>query len=173
MTPLQVQKTIRTLISYYQWTAKHSTLIPYNHYHRIISSALQDHLLTVMQNHHAYQCFRINSHIWTTDKITPVPTDMECIVTAPPTSRTCPSPPPRASKGTNSRETTADQCKKPTQVHPNPKPARKTPLLPTPTVPAQQHRPRTLISRPPQCNINRYQHNPCIPGPHTARFTRQ
>ena len=50
---------------------------------------------------------------------------------------------------------------------------RKTPLLPTPTMPAQQHMTRTLISGPSQQNSNRYQHNPYFPRPQNAPISQR
>ena len=96
-------------------------------------------------------------------------------------------------------QTTMKQSTLPTQkastAPMQPQWTRKPPLLPTPTVPAQQHRSRTLIWGPPWCNIkcqqnsnfprpspfitrpsliyNRFHQQPHIPGPHTARFYNQ
>ena len=58
-------------------------------------------------------------------------TILEDEITSTPT-RTCPVPPPRPSKATNVKQTSANQQKQPTQAHPYPAPVRKSPLLPTP-----------------------------------------
>ena len=93
---------------------------------------------------------------------TPVLTFTEHIITTPPTPHPKPSrthlvPPPRPSKVTNKatscKETTAGECKNQFQPH-YPKSTRRTPLLPTLHVPAQQHIKRTLISGSPQHNSN-------------------
>ena len=74
------------------------------------------------------------------DEIT---SDMEHTATMPPT-RTCPIPPSKPLKATNIKQRSANQQKQLTQVHPDPTPVRKLPLLPTP--PAQST--QTFISRP-------------------------
>ena len=94
------------------------------------------------------------------------------------------TPPPRTLNGPlsgpskmntnndNIAANTPQQPQQPPQGHQNPKPVRKTPLLPTTTVPAQQNRTRTFISGPPQCNNTRYQHNSTFPGPSQFQSNR-
>ena len=117
-----------------------------------------------------------DEHSFMDYEITAVLTDMEHIVTSPPTpqprpSKTHPTPPPWSSKVKNKitscREATAEQCIKSVLTHPYPQ-TRKTPLLPTLTMPAWQHTKWILISGPPQCSSNRYQHNSYISRPQNA-----
>ena len=77
------------------------------------------------------------------DEIT---SDVEHTATTPPT-RTCPIPPPRPSKATNVKDTSANQQKQPTQVHPDPTPVRKSPLLPTPPAPVRQFNENANLSK--------------------------
>ena len=106
-------------------------------------------------------------------------------------TRTCPIPPPRPSKARNIKETSTHQQKQPIQVHPDPTPVRRPPLLPTPPAPARQFNNRNhyrqFISRPlpPRHNINstfsgqstlnnnRFHQQPHIPGPYQQSFTRR
>ena len=88
------------------------------------------------------------------------------ITSTPP--RTHPVAPPRPSKATNVKQTSANQWKQPTQAHPDPAPVRKSPLLPTlPT----QHR-QTIIPGPSTFNNSR---NPTFtrPSPFYNRFHQQ
>ena len=105
---------------------------------------------------------------------TPVLTHTEHIATTPPIPhprplRTCPTPAQWSSKVKNKvtgcREATVGQCKTSHQAPPYPQ-TRKTPLLPTSPMPAQQQTKVTLISGPPQHNSNRYQYNSYISRPH-------
>ena len=86
-----------------------------------------------------------------------------------PPTRTHPIPPPRPSKATNIKQTSENQWKQPTQVHPDPTLARKSPLLPT--LPAQSR--QTVISGPSTFNSSR---KPTFPRPsmlNNNRFHQQ
>ena len=73
---------------------------------------------------------------------------------------------------TSSNQTTAKQpTQESTQATAHSQ-TRKTPLLPTLTMTAQQHMTRTLISGPLQQNSNRYKHNPYFPRPQNAPISQ-
>ena len=127
---------------------------------------LLEHATQCFQDHHTFQYYRLNitkiqqnKDNTSGDEST---TDTEHTVTAPST-RTCPVPPPRPSKATNIKQTSANQWKQPTQAHPETAPLRKSPLLPT--LPAQ-----TFIPRPSTFNNSR---NTTIPRPSTFNNSRK
>ena len=113
-------------------------------------------------------CFTVHSQdegSLSTDDTTPK--TFHILMTPPP--RTLNEPltgPSKINTTTNNTATNAlQQPKQPPQEHPNPKPVKRTLLLPTLTVPTQQNRTRTLISGPPQHNNTRHLHNSTFSGP--------